>query len=172
MSIEHGNLVSDETMKLLKEKGAFLSTQTGVFLTEPPADWNADQKAKQQAAKDGLANMFALAKKYNVKIALGTDLVGPPQAKQEQAKELSNRLPWFTPAEILKQATANNAELLSWSGPRNPYPGKLGVIEEGAYADILLVDGNPLNNLKLFDEPDKNLVLIMKDGKIYKNSIK
>jgi imidazolonepropionase-like amidohydrolase len=170
MSIEHGNLMSDETMKLLAEKGAFLSTQVGIFVTDPPTDWNAEQRAKQKAAKDGLANMFALAKKYKAKIASGTDLVGTPEEKAVQAKELSSRLPWFTPAEILTQATANNAELLSWSGPRNPYPGKLGVIEEGAYADLLLVDGNPLENIKLFDDPGKNLALIMKDGKIYKNT--
>jgi len=172
MSIEHGNLLTDETMKLLAEKGAFLSTQTGLFLEDAPADWSEDQKTKQKAAKDGLAIMFSLAKKYNVKIALGTDLVGSVESKQTQAKELSNRLLWFTPTEIIKQATANNAELMSWSGPRNPYPGKLGVIEEGAYADLLLVDGNPLENLHLFDDPDKNLALIMKDGKIYKNIIK
>jgi len=170
MSIEHATLITDETAKMIAEKGAFLSTQTGVYLGEPPADWNDDQKAKQLAARDGLKTLFELAKKYKLKIAVGTDIVGPPVLKKEQAKELSNRLPWFTPAEILKQATANNAELLSWSGPRNPYPGKLGVIEEGALADILLVDGNPLENLHLFDDPDKNLALIMKDGKIYKNT--
>lgn len=172
MSIEHGNLLTDETMKLLAEKGAFLSTQTGLFLGEPAADWSEDQRAKQKAAKDGLTTMFASAKKYKVKIASGTDLVGSKESKQTQANELSNRLPWFTPAEILKQATANNAELMSWSGPRNPYPGKLGVIEEGAYADLLLVDGNPLENLHLFDDPARNLALIMKDGKIYKNTVK
>jgi len=171
MSIEHATLITEDTMKLIKEKGAFLSTQTGVYLGEAPPDWSADQKAKQQAAKDGLANMFRLAKKHKVKIALGTDIVGTPEMKATQAHELSNRLPWFSPAEILKQATANNAELLSWSGPRNPYPGKLGVIEEGALADILLVEGNPLENLKLFDDPDKNLALIMKDGKIFKNTV-
>jgi len=172
MSIEHGNLLTDDTMKLLAEKGAFLSTQTGLFVGEPAADWSEDQRAKQKAAKDGLTTMFASAKKYKVKIASGTDLVGSKESKQTQAKELSNRLPWFTPAEILKQATANNAELMSWSGPRNPYPGTLGVIEEGAYADLLLVDGNPLENLHLFDDPAKNLALIMKDGKIYKNTAK
>ena len=171
MSIEHGNLLTDSTMKLLAEKGAFLSTQTGLFLGEAPADWNPEQKAKQKATKDGLDTMFAAAKKYKVKIALGSDLVGPPAAKAEQAKELSFRLPWFTPVEILNQATTNNAELLAMSGPRNPYPGKLGAIEEGAYADLLLVDGNPLENLHLFDEPEKNLALIMKDGKIYKNTV-
>jgi imidazolonepropionase-like amidohydrolase len=171
MSIEHGNLLTDETMQLLAEKGAILSTQTGVYLSDPPPDWNADQKAKQQQAKDGLGNMFALAKKYDVKIALGTDLVGTPEAKAEQAFELSNRLPWFTPAEILTQATANNADLLAMSGPRNPYPGRLGVIEEGALADLLLVDGNPLEDLTVFDTPEEGLALIMKDGKIYKNTV-
>jgi len=172
MSIEHATLITDETAKMIAEKGAYLSTQTGVYLGDAPADWNADQRAKQQAAKDGLDVMFKAAKKYKLKIALGTDMVGSKKAKADQAFELTNRLKWFTPAEILKQATFNNAELLSWSGPRNPYPGKLGVIEEGAYADILLVDGNPLENLKLFNDPGKNLVLIMKDGEIYKNTVK
>ncbi len=113
---------------------------------------------------------MGLAKQYGAKIAIGTDLVGSLEAKKQQAYELTSRLEWFTPAEILAQATANNAELMSWSGPRNPYPGKLGVIEEGAYADILLVDGNPLRDLELFNDPEKNLALIMKDGSIYKNS--
>jgi imidazolonepropionase-like amidohydrolase len=112
-----------------------------------------------------------MAKKYNAKIAVGTDIVGTSSEKAKQAYELTNRLKWFTPFEILNQATVNNAELMSWSGPRNPYPGKLGVIEEGAYADILLVDGNPLEDLTLFNKPEKTLALIMKDGKIYKNTI-
>jgi imidazolonepropionase-like amidohydrolase len=171
MSIEHANLLSEETVKLIAQKGAFVSTQTGVYLQPAPASWNAEQKAKQKQAEEGLDSLFTLAKKYNVKIALGTDLVGSLEAKRLQAFELTNRLKWFTPAEILKQATVNNAELLSWSGPRNPYPGKLGVIEEGALADLLLVDGNPLENLKLFNEPDKNLLVIMKDGNIYKNTL-
>ena len=171
MSVEHANLLSESTMKMIAEKGAFLSTQTGVYLQPAPAGWTEDQKAKQKAAADGLDSLFTLAKKYKVKIALGTDLVGSMKAKELQAFELTNRLKWFTPAEILKQATVNNAELLSWSGPRNPYPGKLGVIEEGALADLLLVDGNPLENLKLFNEPEKNLLVIMKDGKIYKNTL-
>ena len=75
-SIEHGNLLTDSTMKLLAEKGAFLSTQTGLFLGEAPADWSPEQKAKQKATRDGLDTMFAAAKKYKVKIAMGTDLVG------------------------------------------------------------------------------------------------
>jgi imidazolonepropionase-like amidohydrolase len=65
--------------------------------------------------------------------------------------------------------TADNAELLALSGPRNPYPGKLGVVEEGALADLLLVQGDPVANIKLIETPETNLVVIMKDGKIYKN---
>ena len=171
MSIEHGNLMSDETMKLLVEKGAYMSAQTSVFLADPDPKWSEDLKNKQLMAREGLDQLFTLAKKYEAKLALGTDYVNDMVMKRGQRFELTNRLAWFTPAEIIKQATVNNAELLSWSGPRNPYPGKLGVIEEGAYADILLVDGNPVENLKLFNDPEKNLVLIMKDGKIYKNTV-
>jgi imidazolonepropionase-like amidohydrolase len=68
-------------------------------------------------------------------------------------------------------ATSANAELLSLSGLRNPYPGKLGVVEEGALADLILVDGNPLEQLDLVGDPGKNFKLIMKDGKIYKNTV-
>jgi imidazolonepropionase-like amidohydrolase len=67
-------------------------------------------------------------------------------------------------------ATGTNAELLAMSGKRNPYPGKLGVVEEGALADLLLVDGNPLENIKLIANP-MNFVVIVKDGKIYKNLV-
>lgn len=62
--------------------------------------------------------------------------------------------------------------MLTMSGPKNPYPSKLGVIEEGAYADLLLVNGNPLKDISILTKLDENIALIMKDGKIYKNTIK
>ena len=68
-------------------------------------------------------------------------------------------------------ATADNGELMALSGFINPYPGKLGVVEEGALADLLLVDGNPLENLDLVADPDRNFLVIMKDGRIYKNAL-
>ena len=68
-------------------------------------------------------------------------------------------------------ATGTNAELLQMSGKRNPYAGKLGVVEEGALADLFLVDGNPLEHIALIADPAKNFVIIMKDGKIYKNTL-
>jgi imidazolonepropionase-like amidohydrolase len=68
-------------------------------------------------------------------------------------------------------ATATNGELLQLSGPRDPYPGKLGVVEEGALADLVVVDGDPIADIKLIEDPAKNFVVIMKDGKIYKNTL-
>ena len=78
---------------------------------------------------------------------------------------------WYTPAEALIMATSTNAELLALSGLRNPYPGKLGVVEEGALADLLLVDGNPVENIQLIADPARSFVVIMKDGKVYKNTL-
>ena len=68
-------------------------------------------------------------------------------------------------------ATATNGELLALTGKRNPYPGKLGVVDENALADLLLVDGDPVANIKLLEDPDRNLLVIMKDGRIYKNTV-
>src|SRR4029450_10362471 len=77
----------------------------------------------------------------------------------------------YTRCEALIMATSTNAELLALSGLRNPYPGKLGVVEEGALADLLVVDGNPLENLDLVRDPERNFKLIMKGGGIYKNTL-
>ena len=72
----------------------------------------------------------------------------------------------------MKQATSNNAEILKLSGQLNPYiDGPLGVIQEGAYADLLIVEGNPLDDVKLLGDPENNIKVIMKDGEIYKNTL-
>lgn len=79
---------------------------------------------------------------------------------------------WYTPYEILKTATSTNAELLAMSGKRSPYPsGKPGELSEGAYADLIIVDGNPLENIDLVGDPETNFKLIMKGGKVYKNTL-
>lgn len=171
LSIEHANLLTEDTMKLAVNKGAFISAQTGFFLAPAPDSFSPAQKERQQVAADGLENMMKLAKKHRVKLLFGTDFVGSLEIKKLQLKEFTNRTRWFSPAEILMQATSVNGEVLSLSGPRNPYPGKLGVIEEGAYADILLINGNPLEDISILTEPEQNLALIMKDGKIYKNAV-
>ena len=90
-----------------------------------------------------------------------------------QSLEFKARAKYFTPVEILKQATSVNAAIVAMSGPMmNPYQqGPLGVIEAGAYADLLIVDGNPLEDILLLTDPEKNLKLIMKDGVVYKDTL-
>ena len=90
---------------------------------------------------------------------------------QKQGAILASLVRWYTPAEAMVMATSTNAELLALSGKRSPYRGKLGVVEIGALADLLLVDGNPLQNINLVVDPAKNFLVIMKDGKVYKNTL-
>lgn len=171
--IEHGQLLDEPTIKLMAEKGVWLSCQP--FLLDEdaiPTAPGSDNERKYKQVAEGTANAYTLAKKLGVKIAFGTDIQFNPKGAERQAFYLPKLVKWFTPAETLKMATHDNAELLALSGPRNPYPGKLGVIEEGALADLLLVDGDPLTNIKLLEDPEKNLVVIMKDGKVYKNTLK
>jgi imidazolonepropionase-like amidohydrolase len=170
-SIEHGNLVDEPTMKLMKEKGIWLSPQVIVY-TYHPLGYTEDQKAKHDQAFAGIDNMFKIAKKIGFKkIAFGSDIITDATMLNRINEEFVHRTKWFSPAEILRQATSSSAELLALSGPRNPYPGKLGVIEEGALADILLINGDPLKDISILTKPEENLALIMKDGKIYKNTV-
>ncbi|VFS45929.1 Uncharacterised protein [Budvicia aquatica] len=85
--------------------------------------------------------------------------------------QLAKLVRWYTPVEVLKMATSVNAELCGFSGPRNPYPGKLGVVENNALADLILVAGNPLSDIQLVAQPDSAFKVIMKDGKIFKNTL-
>jgi imidazolonepropionase-like amidohydrolase len=119
----------------------------------------------------GTDNAYRLAKKYKVKTAWGTDILFDAGNLALQTQQLTKMVHWYTPAEVLKMATADNAELLALSGLRSPYPGKLGVVQEGALADLLLVDGDPIANIKVLEDSEKSLVVIMKAGKIYKNSL-
>lgn len=172
ISIEHGMLASEKTLKMMKEKGAWLSIQPLLNDEDALHFDNPYSQHKFEVVTQGTDNVYKLAKKIGVKTAFGTDMLFDPVAAEKQGKMLSKLGRWYTPYEALKMATSTNAELLKLCGPRNPYPeGALGVIEEGAYADMVLVDGNPLIDLDLVADPDKNFVLIMKDGKIYKNTI-
>ncbi|MBW4581187.1 MAG: amidohydrolase family protein [Tildeniella nuda ZEHNDER 1965/U140] len=171
-SIEHGQLMDEETAKIMAEKGIWLSIQ--LFLGDEDANPYPEgsvNRAKQLQVSQGTENAIKLAKKYNIKLAWGTDTLHNPKVAARQGAQLAKLARWYTPAQVLKIATSTNAELLALSGPRNPYPGKLGVVEEGALADLLLVNGNPLENIKLIENPAQNFSVIMKDGKIYKNAV-
>ena len=169
--IEHGFLMDDATAKLIADKGVWLSMQPlpeGLRLGFPEG---SVQRAKADEVWPGIARTYELAKKYKIKTAWGTDVLFSRALAQQQGAILASLTRWFTPAEALIMATSTNAELLALSGKRNPYPGKLGVVEEGALADLLLVDGNPLENINLVADPAKNFLVIMKDGKVYKNAL-
>ena len=130
------------------------------------------QRAKFAEVFAGMDIAYRLARKHRLKTAWGTDIIFSAALARRQGELLVKLERWYTPAEALAMATGTNAELLALSGKRNPYPGKLGVVEEGALADLLLVDGDPLKNIKLIADPARNFVVIMKDGKIYKNLIR
>ncbi|OAF06043.1 hydrolase [Bradyrhizobium centrolobii] len=168
--IEHGHLMDDATARLMAEKGIWLSTQPFLDLAGAAALGPAEQDKMRQVVA-GTERVYALARKYGIKTAFGTDVLFSKAQAEQQGAMLATLTRWYTPAEALTMATSTNAELLSLSGPRNPYPGKLGVVQEGALADLLVVDGNPLDNIRLVEDPAKNFVVIMKDGKIYKNSL-
>ena len=167
--IEHGHLIDEPTAKLLADKDIWWSLQPLLDDEDVPALSPESQK-KALEVFAGTDNAYKLAKKYKVKTAFGSDILFDARIASRQGAILAKMVRWYTPAEALEMATADNGELMALSGFINPYPGKLGVVEEGALADLLLVDGNPLENIKLVEDPDKNFLVIMKDGTIYKNA--
>ena len=168
-SIDHGHLLDEPTAKLMAEKGVWWSLQP--FLDDRPSPFpeGSPNRQKQLEMFGGTDTAYALAKKFKIKTAWGTDTLFDAQVAATQGAQLAKMVRWYTPAEVLKMATADNAELLALSGLRSPYAGKIGVVQEGALADLLLVDGDPLANIRLIEDPAQNFLVIMKDGKIYKN---
>jgi imidazolonepropionase-like amidohydrolase len=168
-SIEHGYFASDETLQMMANKGIWLCPQP--FFEGDLEYPDADRSNKFKQVTDATAQIYTKAKKFGVKLGFGTDLLMNPPS-ENQGAQLARLGTWMSPFEALRIATSENAKMLEMSGPRHPYrEGALGVIKEGAYADILLVDGNPLENLDLVADAEKNFVVIMKDGKIYKNKL-
>jgi imidazolonepropionase-like amidohydrolase len=169
--IEHGQLIDEATAKLLADNGIWWSLQP--FLDDEDASPLENPVSQKKALEvfAGTDNAYKLARKYKIKTAFGTDILFDARLTGRQGAILAKMVRWYTPAETLKMATADNGEVMALSGFINPYPGKLGVVEEGALADLLLVDGNPLENIKLIADPDKNFLVIMKGGTIYKNIV-
>jgi imidazolonepropionase-like amidohydrolase len=163
-------LMDEATARLISEKGIWLSIQP--FLGEDDSvPLAGESRVKQLQVLAGTDRAYTLARKYNIKTAFGSDLLFSGALTRRQGAMLSHLTRWYTTSEILKMATADNAALLGLSGPRNPYPGKLGVVAQGALADLLVVDGNPIENIALLENPATNLPMIMKDGKVYKNTL-
>jgi imidazolonepropionase-like amidohydrolase len=167
--IDHGQLLDDATTKLMADKGIWWSLQP--FVDDRPSAFpeGSPNRIKQLEMFGGTDAAYKLAKKYKIKTAWGSDTLFDAAVAATQGDQLARMVRWYTPAEVLKMATADNAELLALAGLRSPYPGKLGVVQEGALADLLLVDGDPIAKIDLIADPARNFLVIMKDGKVYKN---
>ncbi len=169
--IDHGQLLDDATARLMAEKGIWWSLQPFVDDGLSPFPDGSPNRIKQLEMFGGTDAAYKLAKKYRIRTAFGTDALFSAESAARQGAMLVRLKAWYTNAEILRMATSDNAELLALAGARSPYPGTLGAVEAGALADLLLVDGNPLVNIELLAEPAKNLMVIMKNGVIHKNTL-
>ena len=170
--IEHGQLMDEETSEIMADKDVWFSSQA--FINNEfanPYPEGSTNRVKQLTMFAGTDTAFDLARKNKLRTAWGTDILFQPEMTQNQGAILASMTRWYSNEEILVMATSTNAELLAMSGPRNPYPEKLGVVEAEAYADLLIVDGNPLADIAIMADPEKNLKVIMKDGRIYKNEL-
>src|SRR6516164_682856 len=164
-SIEHGNFASEDTVAMMSEYGAYLDP---TFISLVQRIESASENHLPDSIVDNLRQtvargkqVYRWARQYNVPIAFGTDLWGP-EAQKSQLREFEIRMELDTAANIIQSATITNAALLMQEG-------KLGTIAAGACADLLIVDGDPLTDLRVMLEPAKNLKFVMKDGIIYKD---
>lgn len=167
-AVEHGQLVDEDTVKLMVQKGIWWSLQPFLDneLANPQAGAN---RVKQLMVAAGTDRAYALARKHNAKVAFGTDILFSGDNGELQNARLVSLERWYAPGEVLRIATGDNGALLELTGERNPYRKPLGVVAEGALADLLLVDGDPTADLSLIKRPESSFVLIMKNGRIYKN---
>jgi imidazolonepropionase-like amidohydrolase len=158
-TIEHGNLIDRETTELMRECGTYLvPTLVTYFKIEELGRTLRFPEASLRKVRDVLdagLDSLELAREVGVPMGFGTDLLGETHVHQNEEFAIRSRV--LPPLEILRSATLVNAEILNRSG-------ELGCIAPGALADLLIVDGNPLENLSLLVEPEKNLSLIMKAG--------
>jgi imidazolonepropionase-like amidohydrolase len=166
--VDHGQLLDEDTLMLMVEQGTWLSLQV---LRASTPDMDPLRRAKRAPIIDNQSNVWRMARELGVKLAWGTDFLFEPALNAQQNEHIVMLEEWFTPAEALKLVTHDNAQLLALSGLRSPYQGQLGVVAEGALADLLLVRGNPLEDLNLVTDPERNFLVIMKDGRIYKSMV-
>lgn len=174
-SIEHGPFLTEKTMKLMAKNDVFLAPTARISLTTPEVvglDPTSSTAEKLRQVNQGASNQLKWAKQYGVTLVFSTDQFGAPENFKIQSDEFLTLAEVFEPIEVLRMATSNVAALLELSGELHPYrEGPLGVIQKGAYADLLLIDGNPLEDVTLLADYENNIDLIMKDGVIYKNTL-
>jgi imidazolonepropionase-like amidohydrolase len=154
------------------DAGAWWSIQP--FLADEDANPKSDprQQAKQLEVAEGTVRAFEEGRDAGVRMAFGTDILMNPRGAASQGRQLAKLTRFMAPLEALHMATGAAGELLALSGDRAPYDGRLGVIAEGALADLLVVEGDPEAGLDWLDDPDVNLPLIVKDGAVMKDRLR
>lgn len=168
--IVHGHLLSEKTIKMMAENDVWLGSLSSPYGLMDVPFFTDENRRKGRQVLDGYENVMKLAKKHGVKMGFGTDAAA--QMVDTVLYEFEVRSKFFTPVEMLKQATSTNAELLRFSNSRDPYKAApLGVVKEGAWADVLIYNANPLDDIKVVTKPKEHLQVIIKGGKVYKNEL-
>lgn len=167
-SIEHGQLADEDTVRMMADTGTWWSIQP--FLADEDANKYSDPKAiaAQKQVAEGTVRAFEWADKHKVNWAFGTDILYG--GGESQGRQLAKLARFMSPLAALHRATGAAGDLLAMSGGRAPYDGRLGVIAEGALADLLVIDGDTEASLDWLNDSE-NLRLIVKDGRIFKNSL-
>lgn len=165
-SIEHGNLLDEESAILMKDHGTFLVptvvTYDEIYNARDRLGFSQETIRMVKVARDKSLDAVRIAHKVGVKIGSGSDLLY--DSRKRMARELELKATVMTTTETLKATTKTNAELLKLND-------KIGTLEKGKIADIIVLDGNPLKDIRIFQDYERNIALIMKDGRIYKNNI-
>jgi imidazolonepropionase-like amidohydrolase len=171
-SIEHGQLVDEDTVRFMVDRDVWWSLQPFIGGVDANVYTEPQKQADQRMVHAGTDAAYELAIRHKARVGWGTDILFAPGATDRQGRMLAAMRRWYTPAQVLRMATSANAELLALSGERSPYPARLGVVEKDALADLLLVDGDPTEDLNILADPVRNLRIIMKDGRLHKNTLR
>ena len=169
-SIEHGHLADEATIAMLAEREVWLSTQP--FAEHDHSFLSGDSAAKNHQMCAGTPQVYRWARQYGVKVAWGTDLLFAPENNGLQSQMVARLGEYFSNGEALKMVTSGNAELLRLAGDRDPYrSARLGQITPGAWADLLVLNGDPTADLKVLADATTGLATVVKDGVIVKNTL-
>jgi len=167
--IEHGLLIDDETAKLVAKNNVVISTQLMTYRTlQDLPGITPDRLEKLKIVLAGQENLIRLIKKYDITTGFGTDFVYG--AYRLLGTEFTARAQYWTPAEVLRQATSESAGVIRMAGKLNRH-GNFGEIREGWVADLLLINGDPLADISILEHPDTSLALIMQKGRIVKQAL-
>jgi len=160
-SIEHGNLIDEATAKAMKQEGAYLvptlATYAALADEGHKLGWSTEMLKKLDRVRDRGIEAIRIAQAHAVPIVFGTDLLGAMHSRQSE--EFVLRSAALGPVDILQSATITAARLMGKEG-------QLGSIEEGAWADLLVVDGDPTRDVTLFARPESAIKLVMKAGRV------